>query len=136
MCEAMSKTLRIPPDLDIVEFKFRGMTCYRWFDEEGVLCAASPPEGTKAIRTYLDECSALISDPEIVEFAKRIEPLAPKDLPIKLHAIMDLVFGEAHGHGDDAKIELSSNQVEARVAELNQRNRAESSQQATADKNE
>jgi hypothetical protein len=130
----MSKELRIPPGLGIVEFKLQGMTCYRWFDEDGVLCATSPQRGTKAIKTYLAECSALISDPEIVDFAKCIEPLAEEELPIKLHAIMELVFGEAQEHDDDAEFELSSEQVESKVAELKQKDRSESSSQAAGDK--
>jgi hypothetical protein len=80
---------------NIVEFELTGVTCYRWFNDQGVLCASGPPKAKRAIKAYLRKVARFLPDRRIVDWLVNTRPWGPKSADIKLHAVLELNSGSS-----------------------------------------
>jgi hypothetical protein len=106
---------------NIVEFQLAGVTCYRWFNDQGILCASGPPKAKRAIKAYLQKVARFLPDRRIDEYLRNIRPWGPKSGDIKLHAVLELNSKGLTGKGRCPELVIFPHEVTPKIVELKQR---------------
>jgi hypothetical protein len=97
-------------------WRFRGVECYFWFDDNGDLCAKAPAKARRHIEAFVQRYRSLLNNDEVVEFIEKLEPVGHEHLSIKKFAVLDLVVeAEMRGETPVEEIALTPEKIESRL---------------------